>query len=87
MMEALKVMTYFKVILSTCNWDSAFFLGSRKGISQMGMTGRVPRAGQVASQALAADPWHDILPASDPVKPDPCKKVMAVCLTPVVVAF
>ena len=26
MMEALKVMTYFKVSLSTCNWDSAFFL-------------------------------------------------------------
>ena len=23
MMEALKVMTYFKVSLSTCNWDSA----------------------------------------------------------------
>ena len=26
MMEALKVMTYFKVSLSTCNWDSAFFM-------------------------------------------------------------
>ena len=25
MMEALKVMTYFKVSLSTHNWDSAFF--------------------------------------------------------------
>lgn len=24
MMEALRVMTYFKVSLSTCNWDSAF---------------------------------------------------------------
>ncbi len=23
MMEALRVMTYFKVSLSTCNWDSA----------------------------------------------------------------
>ena len=33
-MEALKVMTYFKVSLSTCNWDSAFFmlhLGSQPG--------------------------------------------------------
>ena len=27
MMEALKVMTYFKVSLSTCNWDSAIFYG------------------------------------------------------------
>ena len=26
-MEALKVMTYFKVSLSTCNWDSAFRMG------------------------------------------------------------
>jgi len=26
MMEALKVMTYFKVSLSTHNWDIAFFL-------------------------------------------------------------
>ena len=24
MMEALRVMTYFKVSLSTCNWDSTF---------------------------------------------------------------
>ncbi|RWT03462.1 hypothetical protein DN600_15655 [Aeromonas caviae] len=28
MMEALRVMTYFKVSLSTCNWDSAFFMGA-----------------------------------------------------------
>ncbi len=27
MMEALRVMTYSKVSLSTCNWDSAFFMG------------------------------------------------------------
>ena len=27
MMEALKVMTYFKVSLSTHNWDSAFLFG------------------------------------------------------------
>ncbi len=27
MMEALKVMTYLKVSLSTHNWDSAFFMG------------------------------------------------------------
>ncbi|WDA22870.1 hypothetical protein PSC74_12445 [Aeromonas hydrophila] len=26
MMEALKVMTYFKVSLSTHNWDRAFFI-------------------------------------------------------------
>jgi hypothetical protein len=26
MMEALKVMTYFKVSLSTHNWDRAFFM-------------------------------------------------------------
>ncbi len=26
MMEALRVMTYFKVSLSTCSWDSAFFM-------------------------------------------------------------
>ena len=31
MMEALKVMTYFKVSLSTCNWDSAFFMDAREG--------------------------------------------------------
>jgi hypothetical protein len=28
MMEALKVMTYFKVSLSTHNWDRAFFMVS-----------------------------------------------------------
>ncbi|CAM3996298.1 hypothetical protein AEBE7430_11285 [Aeromonas bestiarum] len=28
MMEALKVMTYFKISLSTHNWDSAFEKGS-----------------------------------------------------------
>ena len=27
MMEALRVMTYFKVSLSTCNWDSALHKG------------------------------------------------------------
>ncbi|MGU5890338.1 hypothetical protein, partial [Aeromonas hydrophila] len=27
MMAALKVMTYFKVSLSTHNWDRAFFIG------------------------------------------------------------
>lgn len=31
MMEALRVMTYFKVSLSTCNWDSAFFMAGKAG--------------------------------------------------------
>ncbi|MFQ2587028.1 hypothetical protein ACK30U_07880, partial [Aeromonas caviae] len=31
MMEALRVMTYFKVSLSTCNWDSAFQNGGKHG--------------------------------------------------------
>jgi hypothetical protein len=30
MMEALRVMTYFKVSLSTCNWDSAMKKGNRE---------------------------------------------------------
>ncbi|MFB2928739.1 hypothetical protein [Aeromonas hydrophila] len=30
MMEALKVMTYFKVSLSTHNWDRAFLLPARR---------------------------------------------------------
>ena len=30
MTTALRVMTYFKVSLSTCNWDSAFLMGAEK---------------------------------------------------------
>ena len=36
MMEALRVMTYFKVSLSTCNWDSAI----KKPGSDTGLGGR-----------------------------------------------
>ncbi len=40
MMEALRVMTYFKVSLSTCNWDSANKNGSLDGSRDEGTLAR-----------------------------------------------
>lgn len=31
MIEALRVMTYFKISLPTRNWDIAFFMGLQRG--------------------------------------------------------